>query len=219
MQYEEYLDRQVSATDMYYLQDIDLARQLVELGYRGSGETISREEFEERKAHAEVTKQESSRNQPQKLASAGKDLEECSLLSALARREKAIRNGKHATVVFLRDRNSKGQEISGYIDVAHRFENDEIEAIFDGSARFLPKPTDLSYYNWHTQKSLSNSTPHFQVISDNEKGLQFKNKRDNEVIYVDPHARSPGNNSFRLELDTDEYLQAVIFDHILYRQT
>lgn len=34
--------RQVTETDMYYLQDEDLARQLVELGYRGSGDTLQR---------------------------------------------------------------------------------------------------------------------------------------------------------------------------------
>jgi hypothetical protein len=36
--YEDYLDSQVSNTDLFYLEDEELARQLVELGYRGSGE-------------------------------------------------------------------------------------------------------------------------------------------------------------------------------------
>ena len=44
--YEDYLDAQVSETDMYYLEDEELARQLVELGYRGSGDTLKRDEFE-----------------------------------------------------------------------------------------------------------------------------------------------------------------------------
>lgn len=30
--YEEYLDGQITGTDMYYLEDLELARQLVELG-------------------------------------------------------------------------------------------------------------------------------------------------------------------------------------------
>jgi hypothetical protein len=30
--YEEYLDSQISGTDMYYLEDVELARHLVELG-------------------------------------------------------------------------------------------------------------------------------------------------------------------------------------------
>jgi len=47
--YEEYLDSQVTDADMFFLEDEDLARQLVELGYRGSGDTLQREEFEQRK--------------------------------------------------------------------------------------------------------------------------------------------------------------------------
>lgn len=38
--YEEYLDKQITATDMFYLGDVSLARQLVELGYHGNGEVI-----------------------------------------------------------------------------------------------------------------------------------------------------------------------------------
>ena len=73
--YEDYLDSQISAVDMFYLEDEDLARDLVELGcvltqhwadplrdlptpsldcsYRGSGETLKREEFEARREAAE----------------------------------------------------------------------------------------------------------------------------------------------------------------------
>ncbi len=56
--YEEYLDSQISAKDLYYLEDEDLARQLVELGYRG-GE-LKREEFEQRKKNAENLKSKKS---------------------------------------------------------------------------------------------------------------------------------------------------------------
>ena len=38
--YEDFLDSQISSTDLYYLEDEELARQLVELGYRGTGEVI-----------------------------------------------------------------------------------------------------------------------------------------------------------------------------------
>ena len=38
--YEDFLDSQITATDLYYLEDEELARQLVELGYRGSGEVL-----------------------------------------------------------------------------------------------------------------------------------------------------------------------------------
>ena len=41
--YEDYLDSQLTSTDLNYLEDEDMARQLVELGYRGLGDTIRRE--------------------------------------------------------------------------------------------------------------------------------------------------------------------------------
>lgn len=31
--YEDYLDNQITATDMFYLEDVELARHLVELGW------------------------------------------------------------------------------------------------------------------------------------------------------------------------------------------
>ncbi len=41
--YEDYLDSQLTTNDMAYLEDEEMARQLVELGYRGLGDTIRRE--------------------------------------------------------------------------------------------------------------------------------------------------------------------------------
>ena len=41
---------------LHYQQDEELARQLVELGYRGSGEVLKREEFEARKQQAEASR-------------------------------------------------------------------------------------------------------------------------------------------------------------------
>ena len=82
----------------------------------------------------------------------------------------------------------------------------------------MPKQSDLSYYNWETQTSTSNSTPNFQVIADNETGLLFKNKRDRKVINVDPNA-NPGDNSTRTEIANKEYLQIVIYDHMTRRKS
>lgn len=56
-----------------------------------------------------------------------------------------------------------------------------------------------------------------QITAENEKGLLFKNKRDRKVINVDPNA-VPGDNSTRTEVPTDEYIQAVIYDHVTRRR-
>lgn len=113
--YEDYLDKQITETDKFYLevrvvggarrwdrapncgappaQDEELARQLIELGYRGSGETLKREEFEARK-RAEREKHVQKVAAPKQLASAGKDLSRFPFLQALANREELVRNGK-----------------------------------------------------------------------------------------------------------------------------
>lgn len=128
-----------------------------------------------------------------------------------------MRNGKLTTIVFIRDKNEKGQEVSGYVDYGHRLKSENMEIYFDRKKVLMPKATDLSFYNWETQMSTSNPTSNFHVIADNEAGLQFKNKRDRKVVNVDPRAK-PGDNSTRTELQTTEYLQVVLYDHVTRRR-
>ncbi|MEW5305651.1 MAG: hypothetical protein WDW36_008177 [Sanguina aurantia] len=216
--YEDYLDSQITSTDVYYLEDVELARHLVELGIRGNGEVIKREEFEQRKEAADQARQARLNKKPKKLASQGKQVEEFPLLQALKDREEAVRNGKLTTIIFIRDTNSKGQEVSGYIDFGHRLKTENMEPYFDRRKKLMPRATDLSFYNWETQMSTSNPTPNFQVIADNEAGLLFKNKRDRKVINVDPRVK-PGDNSTRTEQNTSEYVQVVIYDHVTRRRS
>lgn len=215
--YEDFLDSQITPLDLYYLEDEELARQLVELGYRGSGEVLKREEFEARKQAAEASRL-SKRSQQKTLASSGKDLKD-PFLKALAQREEANRSGKMTSVIFIRDKNARGQEISGYIDYAHRLKTEDFEPYFTGRKRLLPRPSDLSFYNWETQTATSNPTPNYQVIAENSSGLLFKNKRDRKILNVDPKALTPGDNSARIPIEAAKYTQVVIYDHITRRKT
>lgn len=215
--YESYLDSQITATDMYYLEDESMARALVELGYRGGGEVLKKSEFEQRKK-AEREKHQHQTNELKKLASANCDLTQYPFLQALANREELVRAGKLTSIVFIRHRNKSGHEISGYIDYAHRLKTDDFQAYFERRRKLLPRATDLSFYNYDTGTSTSNSTANFQVIADGSHGLLFKNKRDRKIIDVDPASR-PGDNSIRTEIQTSEYLQVVIFDHMTRRKS
>jgi len=215
--YEDFLDSQITSLDLYYLEDEELARQLVELGYRGSGEVLKREEFEARKQAAEASRL-SKRSQQKTLSSSGKYLKS-SFLRALAQREEGNRSGKMTSIIFIRDENARKQEVSGYIDFAHRLKTEDFEPYFSGKKRLLPRPSDLSFYNWETQTSTSNPTPNYQVIAENASGLLFKNKRDRKILNVDPKAATPGDNSTRTPIDTDSYVQVVIYDHVTRRKT
>uniref|UniRef100_A0A7M4FVH4 Cilia- and flagella-associated protein 299 n=1 Tax=Crocodylus porosus TaxID=8502 RepID=A0A7M4FVH4_CROPO len=121
------------------------------------------------------------------------------------------------SIIFIRDRNSRGQEVSAYIDYAHRLKTDEFEVYFNGKKKLLPRHTDLSFYNWDRNISTSNSSPNYQVIAENACGLLFKNKCDRKIINVDPKAY-PGDNTTRTPIETDLYLQVVIYDHVLRRK-
>uniref|UniRef100_A0A1I8HHW9 Cilia- and flagella-associated protein 299 n=2 Tax=Macrostomum lignano TaxID=282301 RepID=A0A1I8HHW9_9PLAT len=215
--YEDFLDSQVTPLDLHYLEDEELARQLVELGYRGSGEVLKREEFAARKEAAEAAKL-SKQTQQKALSSSGKEFKD-PFLKALANREEANRSGKMTTIIFLRDKNNKGQEISGYIDYAHRLKMEDFEPYFNERRRLLPRPSDLSFYNWETHNVSSTPTQNYSVIADNASGLLFKNKRDRKILNVDPNASNPGDNSTRTIIESPKYTQIVIYDHITRRKT
>jgi len=223
--YEDFLDSKISARDLYYLEDEELARQLVELGYNGSGGVLERGEFLARKKAAEASRVQ-KRNQQRKLAYQNPDTNETYeytrkdvFLSALAEREEPNRTGRMTSIIFIRDRNNRGQEISGYIDYASRLKHEDFSEYFSGKKRLLPKSSDLSFYNWETQTSTSNPTANYQVIADSASGLLFKNKRDRKIVNVDPKASSPGDNSTRIAVDANQYIQALIYDHLTRRKT
>ncbi|CAH8458670.1 unnamed protein product [Schistosoma turkestanicum] len=215
--YEDYLDSQITTTDLFYLEDEELARQLVELGYRGSGETLKREEFNNRKkalAEAMLAKEQ------QKNALSSFVLEiTCPFIQALAEREDSNRTGEISTIIFIRDKNYRGQEISGYIDYAHRLKTEDFTAYFKEKKKLLPKLGDLSFYNWETQNVVATSSPNYTVITESPNGLLFKNKRDRKILNVDPNAASPGDNSTKIVIKTNKYLQVIIYDHTTRRET
>ncbi|CAM6083982.1 unnamed protein product [Calypogeia fissa] len=217
--YEDYLDSQITLTDMFYLEDLELARQLVELGYRSNAEVMTRIDFAGFKEAAEIARLQALRKTPKKLFSAGKDLEDFPFLKALAERESSIATSKLtlATIIFIRDFNPQGHEISGYIDYGERLKTEDLEPIFDRKKRLLPTPTDLSYYNWDTKITFQNHSQNWQVIADNETGILFKNKKDRKILNVDP-AVTPGDLSTRIVVKTHEYKHVIIFDHITRRQ-
>lgn len=56
-------------------------------------------------------------------------------------------------------------QVSGYIDYGSRLKAEAMEPYFERRKRLLPRPSDLSYYNWETAMSTSNPTPNFQVVA------------------------------------------------------
>lgn len=116
--YEDFLDSLVTKKDMFYLEDEEVARQLVELGYGSAGEVMKRSDFEAKKAAAELARI-AKRNNAGGMCHYGHELND-PFLKALAEREEANRHLKMTSIIFIRTKNTRGREISGYIDYAHR---------------------------------------------------------------------------------------------------
>lgn len=211
--YESYLDSIASWQDMFYLEDQNLARAIVELGYRGTAEFMKRNEFLEKRREYEASKENRDVTEGM-LASEGLTLED-PLLRALADREASNKDGSVNTIIFLRSLNERNQEISGYIDYAQRLKTDCFRDYFTGAAKLMPRLTDMAYFNWKTQHARCNNTTNWHVISESVHGLVFKSRRDRKVVSVEPRAETAGDSSMRTLVHSPQYCQLVLYDHTI----
>lgn len=211
--YDEYLDSLVTPVDLCYLRSTPVARQIVQLGYRCTGETLDKDSFHRRlKAVKDLL---FPICEPYVLSS------ECitptdALQQELAFRERPNRLGILSTIIFLRHFNNFKFEVSGYIDFQHRLQGENWLPFFRGKKKLWPRSTDLGYYYWKMGRTLLNETPNFQPVIDKERGLLFKNVHDRKLIWVDPAAPSPGVDTTRVRVYSDKYEHVILYDHVVH---
>ncbi|XP_061622874.1 cilia- and flagella-associated protein 299 isoform X1 [Phyllopteryx taeniolatus] len=208
--YEDYLDSKVTPMDLFFLKNKKSARKLVEHGHKGT--VLSLQEFEQRKA-ASPSATRHHQNQTTTLASSGCDVQD-NFLRALAEREEANRMGKMTSLIFMRDANTLGQEVSGYIDYAHRLQTQDFAPYFSGRKKLVPGPSDLCYYNWTNQVSASSCSSNYEPIYDHPDGLLFRRKMDSKILNVDPKC-DPGEDLRRSVVQSGLYAHVVILDHYI----
>ncbi|CAL1533673.1 unnamed protein product [Lymnaea stagnalis] len=207
--YDDYLGSQVTSDDLELLEDINVARKLVQLGFRGPTEGFSEDDFNALKATFEVNKAAQS---VKTVLGAGRTYED-NFVRVLQMREEGNRSGKNASILFIRTLNGKGQEVSGYIDYAHRLATEDFRPIFNLEKRLMPKPTDLSFFNWDSKIVQGMNSPNYEVIASFLSGMVFRNRRDGKMVNPDPSLNSPGDNSSKTMLHSELYLQAFVMDH------
>ena len=185
--YEQYFDAVVDKSerdkDLFYLED-ELAARDVELGRRvdagflQSQNILQPHEFE--KAHQDlkyrrekdarfISRSENGRFscQESKSGEVYHFTKNNPVLSALADREKNHRLGILNSVVYLRYKNRKNQEVSGYFDFADRLKNElGFDRYFSGKKLLTVTRKDLSYYNWNTLANYSNESEKFWYIQE-----------------------------------------------------
>lgn len=190
------------------LKDSDIARQFIELGYRGVGHAISRKDFHERKRRAELILHSRRQSSIQIISDSLTVMEP--FAKALAYREEANRTTRLLTIIFIRDRNTIGHEISAYIDYAHRLKIEDFTQFFIGEHKLVPLTTDLSFYNWDTHTCISNDTNNFHLLSD-VNGIQFRCEHDRKIVHVDPESKHYGDGTTRTNISSNSYLQIILY--------
>ena len=141
-----------------------------------------------------------------------------SFLDLLKERESEVRNGTKSTIIFIRYKDKKGKETSAYIDYRDRLKNEEIEAVFKGELPLIPKPNDLSYFNWNIQKVNSLDSTFFRVDAGPKERLSFKNNSDRKIINVDLEyiENHPGLYAKRIPVviknENDDIINQVKYD-------
>ena len=182
--YAEFLDRFVTDEDRMYLEDEELARDVKELYAVNKGEIRNKADFDRKKREIEeMNREEDTKERP--LFSLNMNYRKGSFLDQLKDRESEVRNGRKSTIIFIRYKDKKGKETSAYIDYRERLKNDEMEGVFKEGHPLLPKISDLSYYNWTTQKVNSTDSTFFRVDAGHKERLSFKNNTDRKIINVD----------------------------------
>ena len=182
--YAAFLDKFVTDEDRMYLEDEELARDVKELYAVNKGEIRSKEDFDRKKReYEEMNREEEAKERP--LFSLNMNYRKGSFLDQLKEREGEVRNGRKSTIIFIRYKDKKGKETSAYIDFRERLKNDEIEGVFTKGLPLLPKPSDLSYYNWTLQKVSGKDSTFFRVDAGPKERLSFKNNTDRKIINVD----------------------------------
>ena len=182
--YAQFLDRFVTDEDRMYLEDEELARDVKELYAVNKGEIRSKADFDRKKREQEeLNREEDTKERP--LFSLNMNYRKGSFLDQLQERESEVRNGRKSTIIFIRYKDKKGKETSAYIDYRERLKNDEMDGVFKEGRPLLPKPSDLSYYNWTLQKVYSNDSTFFRVDAGPKERLSFKNNTDRKIINVD----------------------------------
>lgn len=214
--YEDYLDSLVTFVDLGYLGNLNVAHELAALGYRCTGETLSRNTFYRRLAALKallfpIYKPYELISESVRPANA--------VMEELMLRERANRLKTVSTIIFIRNLTKLQFEVSSYIDFSERLEKEDWSAYFTGQKKLWPHPSDLAYYHWRTSKTYLNGTSNYQPVIDPNRGLQFKNCHDRQVINVDPEAPSPGVDTTRIRIHSSDYEHIVLYDHVMRSKT
>lgn len=219
--YQHYLQSFITEQDISNINDESIILQLIELGYRNATQSVlSRTEFTRYRLQAEKNVHDRinsnvtipHQNIINYLDSNKIDPASSPLLHAISDRYESLRCNRLCTILYIRQYNTKQQEVSSYIDVSSR-----LDSITSADYIFQCKPNDLSYYNYCSLQCYVHSNHRFQCHTDIQHGLCIKNKLDRKIININSMNNNEQSTTIRTEIKDNRYLQCVLFDHTTRR--
>ncbi|XP_064553947.1 cilia- and flagella-associated protein 299-like [Drosophila montana] len=217
--YEDYLNSFIKKEEYRYLSSMQPIRKLVKLGYRCTAKVYEEHEF------YQLRKQLHDHISPKVLSSVlygsyfkGTD----AALQALVDREEANLLQKLSTIIFLQVRQRSGFDICGYIDYEKSLRDFTLKlpdrtnwrAVFEGRAKLRPKPSDLSFFDWHRSILCYNDTYNYETVRGSNT-LMFKHKADHKLIPVTDKPNPHSDNVNRLMIPSEIYGYIILYDHTL----
>ncbi|KAM7352193.1 cilia- and flagella-associated protein 299 [Cochliomyia hominivorax] len=220
--YEDYLDTFITRNDIRYIRNVRFCRMLVELGYRSSSEIYTPEQFKQRKnavLESLWPTKKSTIYFSDKLTSSD------AVLRELAVREKPNIQKNISTIIYIKYRLKSGFEVSSYIDYEHSLRQANLHighhnwsGIFGKEEPLIPKPTDLSFFDWHKGIINCNNSENYAVVHDVENGLIFMHKGDHKKICVDVTRELYKKNCTRSMMYSEKYGYVVFYDHVIRKK-
>jgi hypothetical protein len=204
--YDDYLDYNLSPNDKFYLDNLDMARFVIQIGGRKVG-LLTQHEFVAKKNAIMASQRHRLRRTRAVARQKAYNTGDSPFLAAIAARDAALGSGSMVCILYLLARNRKGQEVSGYIDLGERLFDTDYSKLFSGDSILLPTRKDLSYYNWATRQAHQQSeSSNFQFVPNAQ--LSFLVKADQSILNLN------SKPSTVLEFESgDSYIEAAFFDH------
>ncbi|KAH8263079.1 hypothetical protein KR044_004085, partial [Drosophila immigrans] len=223
--YEDYLDSFNTIEDIRYLGDAHVARCIAKLGYRSTKVPYNEEEFKER--HDVATQELQPKIMGLQFFSIFMS-PNCTdpVLLQFKQRESPIFSKRLSTIVFVTSIQGDGSEISGYLDLESSWQNamrrthkhTNWQGIFEGKAKLIPKPGQLSFRNLRYNLVQYQDSDNFRVLHDHRYGMLFMHRGDHKVIPVCGRRTPFSNHVKRSQVYSSKFGTVVFYDHYVRRK-
>jgi hypothetical protein len=188
--YNDYLDSLIAEEDIRYLQDGELARLIAELSYRGAGRTLTEREYNAEIYRIEMAKKlkEINENSAKEGDMLGRGKDDGPLVTAIKARYKDNKEGRLHSVFYIILRGVEDEEeVAGHIDLAERIQLENFLPYLTGSKQLMPRPRDLTYCNWASNKTRWGSSAHWEVVAGGPR-LVLRHRTEGVQVTVGPVA-------------------------------